>query len=260
MAHGRFVGRPARCGSAAAQGRSEIFARRGSRSRVQGRDPIDVLEDQAASPPTGSRALSIRRMAESPFGFLRGAAAVMALDLSHDARDRAERPGVRRRPYPQLRPLRDARTQPRLLHQRLRRDAARAVGVGRQAIDRQPPSRRPRRTVSACRVRRDGRRGGARVPGGHGALRHDGDPRALVRPDRRRRRRLALPRRVPGAREARHEEGRATRPGAGSGKADARSRRRASVRRGPAAGRPHRQDRAATWTRPSPCSRRTGRR
>ena len=49
---------------------------------VHGRDAIDVLEDQAASRLPDLVPLRYARMAESPFGFLRGAAAVMALDLS----------------------------------------------------------------------------------------------------------------------------------------------------------------------------------
>ena len=49
---------------------------------VHGRDPIDVLEDQAASRLPDLVPIRYARMAESPFGFLRGAAAVMARDLS----------------------------------------------------------------------------------------------------------------------------------------------------------------------------------
>ena len=49
---------------------------------VHGRDPIDVLEHQAASRLPDLVPIRYARMVESPFGFLRGAAAVMALDLS----------------------------------------------------------------------------------------------------------------------------------------------------------------------------------
>jgi uncharacterized protein (DUF2252 family) len=49
---------------------------------VQGRDAIAVLEDQAVSRLPELMPIRYARMAESPFGFLRGAAAVMALDLA----------------------------------------------------------------------------------------------------------------------------------------------------------------------------------
>ena len=60
---------------------------------------------------------------------------------------------LRRRPPLELRPLRVARAAPRLRHQRLRRDPARPVGVGRQAPGREHPDRRARQ-----RVRRPARR------------------------------------------------------------------------------------------------------
>ena len=100
------------------------------------------------------------------------AAAIMAMDLATDAGDRPPGAGVRRRARRQLREVRHARAQPGLRHQRLRRDAARAVGVGRQAA-RAPACtsspaqrgfspravrprwsrRRPAPTASASRVR-----------------------------------------------------------------------------------------------------------
>ena len=62
---------------------------------------------------------------------------------------RAAGAGLRRRPPVQLRRLRGARPPPRLRPQRLRRDAARALGVGRQAARRQLRDRRPRQRLQA---------------------------------------------------------------------------------------------------------------
>ena len=83
-------------------------------------------------------------MAESPFGFLRGAAAVMAADLVVDAEHRDAGAAVRRCTHPQLRHLRHPRATSLVLHQRLRRDTARPVGMGRQAVRGQPVRRRRR--------------------------------------------------------------------------------------------------------------------
>ena len=69
-------------------------------------------------------------MAESPFAFFRGAAAVMANDLASTTDHRDPGAGLRRRARHQLREVRDAGAQPHLRHQRLRRDAARARGSG----------------------------------------------------------------------------------------------------------------------------------
>ena len=81
------------------------------------------------------------RMLASPFAFFRGSAAVMAADL-------ATRPSTGLRVQlcgdahcQQLRRLCRARPPDRLRHQRLRRDAARAVGVGRRAAVREPRHR-----------------------------------------------------------------------------------------------------------------------
>ena len=74
---------------------------------------------------------------------------------------RTARAGHRRRAHLQLRRLRDAGAPPRLRRQRLRRDAAGAVGVGRQAARRQ---RRRRRRGERRRAQGRGRGGRARAP------------------------------------------------------------------------------------------------
>ena len=65
------------------------------------------------------------------------------------AGDRVQRPGVRRRPPLELRRLRDTRASPHVRRQRLRRDAARSVGVGRQATGGELRGRGPRHRASA---------------------------------------------------------------------------------------------------------------
>src|SRR5690242_17627145 len=51
-------------------------------SAASGRDPVGVLERQGESRVQELLAVRYERMAESPFAFFRGAAALMALDLS----------------------------------------------------------------------------------------------------------------------------------------------------------------------------------
>ena len=63
--------------------------------------------------------------------------------------DRVAGPGVRRRPPAQLRRVRHSRAPPRLRRQRLRRDAARPVGVGRQATGGERRGRGSRRRREA---------------------------------------------------------------------------------------------------------------
>ncbi len=97
------------------------------------RDPVEVLEEQARTRLPELLPIRYGRMASSPFAFFRGAAAVMAMDLATTPGLRDRRPAVRRRAPGQLRHLQLAGAASRLRPQRLRRDAARAVGVGRQA-------------------------------------------------------------------------------------------------------------------------------
>src|SRR5450830_1408224 len=77
------------------------------------------------------------------------------------AGDRRARPDVRRCARAQSRRLRRAGRPPRLRHQRLRRNDARALGVGRQAPRGQPCSSRPRGGRWRSALYRSGR--GARV-------------------------------------------------------------------------------------------------
>ena len=101
------------------------------------------------------------------------------------AEDGAGGAALRRCAPVELRRLRGRRPAADLQHQRLRRDAARPVRVGRQAAGRQLRRRRPRSRLRRQAATRDQPSGGARVPRGDQGLRHDAEPRPLVRPDRR---------------------------------------------------------------------------
>ena len=112
-------------------------------------------------------------------------------DGGRPRRDAAVGPGgpaLRRRAPVELRRLRCARSRARLRHQRLRRDGARPVGVGRQAAGGEHRDRgaraRPRRRRAAPTVAARG----ALLPRRDARLRGDAQPRALVRAARRRRR------------------------------------------------------------------------
>ena len=93
--------------------------------------------------------------------------------------------GVWRRPPRQLRRLRGTRSLDGLRHERLRRDRARPVRMGRQAAGRKLRDRGP---VAGVLVE-DGARGRptgcALVPRGDGPVRDDDEPRRLVLPARR---------------------------------------------------------------------------
>ena len=104
-----------------------------------------------------------------PFGFLRGAAAVMALDLSTTP---ATGLNVQACGDAHIRNFGHFATPERNLAFSINdfdETLPAPVGVGRQAPDREPASRRPPARLSARGVSRDGDGGGARVPGGHGA-------------------------------------------------------------------------------------------
>ena len=87
-------------------------------------------------------------MAASAFAFYRGAPGRDGARPVDHAAQQHHRPGQRRRAHLELRPVRLAGADARLRLERLRRDAARAVGVGRQATRGERRDRRPRATAS----------------------------------------------------------------------------------------------------------------
>ena len=116
-------------------------------------DPVELLERQADTRVPELVPIRYGRMLASPFTFYRGAALIMAADLAADPANGLHRPVLRRRPPLELRPLRLARAPARLRHQRLRRDAARAVGMGRQAARGEHADLRARAAASRSRSR-----------------------------------------------------------------------------------------------------------
>ena len=151
------------------------------------RDPVKVLEDQAETRVQELVPIRYGRMLVSPFTFYRGAAAIMAIDLANTPRLRAAGPGLRRRPPVELRRVRRPGPPPGLRRQRLRRDAARPLGMGRQAPRGELRGRRAR-----PRLHPDARPAtavldhGPRLPRGDARVRDDAKPRRLVRAPRRR--------------------------------------------------------------------------
>ncbi len=148
-------------------------------------DPIALLEEQAGDAGAGARPDPVRTDAR---------VAVLVLPrrgADHGGRPRPDpeigghRAAVRRCPPLELRPVRLRRAQAALRRQRLRRDAAGPVGVGRQA-----PGRELRRARTRSRVLGEGpavgrARGRARLPGAHAPRRRDAHARLVVRPSRR---------------------------------------------------------------------------
>ena len=173
------------------------------------RDPVAIILAQEADRLKDLLPLRHGRMADSAFAYYRGTPAVMALDLVDDASERHHRPGQRRRPHLELRPVRIPGADARLRRQRLRRDAARSVGMGRQA------PRRERRDRGAQQRLHRGRGTATAVLASVRAYREqmarvcrDAPARHLVRPDHGRRHRSDVGR----GGQAIRVEGRSRRP------------------------------------------------
>ena len=150
------------------------------------RDPVDLLEEQARTRLPELGPIRYGRMLSSPFAFFRGGAYLMAADLAHGATNGVARAALRGRSPLELRHLRVTGPEARLQPQRLRRDAARAVRVGREAPRCESRGRRagPWLRRGRAPLRGDGDR--TRVPRGNGAVRTDADDRRLVHASRRR--------------------------------------------------------------------------
>ena len=107
-------------------------------------DPVAIITAQEADRLKPLLPVRHARMLQNAFGFYRGAPAVMAADLARRPSDRPRGAAVRGRPPAQLRPVRLAGALAGLRRQRLRRDTAGAVRVGRETTHRQPRRRRSR--------------------------------------------------------------------------------------------------------------------
>ena len=119
------------------------------------RDPVELLEEQAASRVPELVPIRYGRMLVSPFTFFRGAAYPMAADLAGAPRTGLRGAALRRCASVELRRVRRARSAAGVQHQRLRRDAAGPVRVGREAargqLRRGRPRSRLRREAAASR-------------------------------------------------------------------------------------------------------------
>ena len=107
-------------------------------------DPVKLLQGQAATRVPELVPIRYGRMLVSPCTFYRGAAADHGVRPGRDAPQWGHRATLRGRPPVELRRVRLPGAAADLRHQRLRRDAARSVGVGRQAAGGQLRDRRPR--------------------------------------------------------------------------------------------------------------------
>ena len=131
-------------------------------------DPVGILEAQNATRVPELVPIRHGRMIVSPFTFYRGSAAIMASDLASHPDDGVARAVLRRCAPVELRHLRGAGPPARVRPQRLRRDAAGAVRVGRQAPGGEHRRRRPRQRPSPQGAARGGARRRRRLPDGDG--------------------------------------------------------------------------------------------
>ena len=204
-------------------------------------DPIALLEGQAETRVPELVPIRYGRMLVSPFAFYRGCGADHGRRPRPNARLGDPRTALRRRPPVELRRLRLGRAQPGLRPERLRRDAARPLGVGCQAAGRQPGGRRPRERLHAQGAKGDRARDDGRLPDRDAAVRGDAQPGGLVRPPGHRAAARCAPRSVPA--EVRQADGANPGQGAHQGQhervlqADPRGRRRAADHQRPAADR-----------------------
>ena len=150
-----------------------------------GRDPVVDHPGPGSRPAPGPAAVAPRSDGRLGLRVLPRSARGDGLRPVHRATERHRRPGERRRAPLELRLVRLARANPRVRLERLRRDPARAMGVGRQAPRRQRRHRLPDERVHPRRGA-DGDAGHrAGIPRADGSLLGDAPPRHLVRPDDR---------------------------------------------------------------------------
>ena len=128
------------------------------------RDPVGLLLEQEKTRVPELVPVRHGRMLVSAFTFYRGAALPMAADLATHARLGAAGAAVRGCPPVEFRRVRLAGAQPGLRRQRLRRDPAGAVRVGRQAAGREPDGGRTGQRVPRQGLPQDHSGGGRRLP------------------------------------------------------------------------------------------------
>ena len=219
------------------------------------RDPVALLEEQNVTREADLVPVRHGRMMVSPFTFYRGAAKIMAADLADTPNAGLDSPALRRRAPLELRLVRLAGAHAALRTERLRRDAARAVRVRREAHGRELHDRGAQQRFHRGRHDRRDARVGDRLPRDDGRVRGAAGVGDLVRahvggrPARARPRRLARATKSKAdktAREGRRRRGcESPHPRQRAGAVEARRVRRRSVpdRQPAAAHRP----RARCW-------------
>ena len=149
-------------------------------------DPVELLDGAGDDPRPGARSDPPRPHARLAVHLL------PRRRLPDGVRPRRRPPhgpahaALRRRPPVQLRRLRGAGPADGVQPQRLRRDPAGTVRMGREAARRELRGRGPRSRLRREGAGRDQPRGRARLPGGREELRRDAEPRHLVHAPRRR--------------------------------------------------------------------------
>ena len=106
-------------------------------------DPVALLESQAATRVPALVPIRYGRMLVSPFTFFRGAALIMASDLAATPRSGLTAQVCGDAHLSNFGLFASPERSLHVRRQRLRRDADRSVGVGRQAPGRQRRRRRP---------------------------------------------------------------------------------------------------------------------
>ncbi len=152
---------------------------------TDGRDPVAIVDADSAARVPELVPIRYGRMLVSAFTFYRGAASLMAHDLASTPRTGLNAQLCGDAHLLELRRLRVAFARPRLRPERLRRDAAGPVRVGRQAPRGEHRDRRPRPGVRRQDPSRERARLGARRTARDAVVRCDGQPRRLVLTARR---------------------------------------------------------------------------
>ena len=165
-----------------ARGSAALKPRRVRAAAPRRADPIELLERQAKTRVPELVPIRYGRMLVSPFTFYRGAALIMASDLAATPALGAAGAVLRRRAPVELRRVRLARAAAGVRPQRLRRDAPRAVGVGRQAPGREHADRRAGQRLSVKDQDQIVLDTVAAYRTAMAELRGDEEPRRLVRP------------------------------------------------------------------------------
>ena len=139
-----------------------------SRRRIR-LDPIELLGRQDDARIADLVPIRYGRMLVSPFTFYRGAALIMAADLAATPRSGFLAQCCGDAHLSNFGMYASPERAARLRHQRLRRDAPRPVGMGRQAARRQHARSPPATTASRSKRRSRRPRDGSRVPRPNGA-------------------------------------------------------------------------------------------